>query len=159
MVFFSGGEVAENEVDIADLGTQGVVGAEAEAGESVGAEVGGDGFETVVAATTAFFAEAELTKVEVKIVAEDEDVFGRDFVEVSEGLDGFAGVVVEILGFDEEIFAVFEPERAHFGLLPGEIFDFGIKIEGEEAEIVASEVVFWAGIAEADDEIHKDIIT
>lgn len=43
--------------------------------------------------------------------------------------------------------------------MPGEIFDFGIKIECQEAEVVAGEVVFRAGIAEANDKFHESIIT
>lgn len=62
------------------------------------------------------------------------------------------------MGFDKNPVAVFEPEGVEFGFLPGEIFDFGIKIKCQEAEVVASEVVFWAGVAEADDEFHRYII-
>lgn len=70
-----------------------------------------------------------------------------------------AGFVVESLRFEENAVAFFEPEGVEFGLFPGEIVDFGVKIEGEEAEIVAGEVVFVAGVAEANDEFHGVIIT
>ena len=71
-----------------------------------------------------------------------------------EGLDGLAGVVVVILGLDKDAIAVFEPDGAHFGVLPSEVFDFGVEIERQEAKIVPSEIVFTLGIAEADDELH-----
>ena len=35
----------------------------------------------------------------------------------------------------------------------------GIKIESKEAEVMASEVVFVAGVAEADNELHRGIIS
>lgn len=35
---------------------------------------------------------------------------------------------------------------------------FGIKIQSKKAEIVASEIVIGAGIAEADEELHEFII-
>lgn len=37
--------------------------------------------------------------------------------------------------------------------------NFGIKIKGEKAEIMASKVVFVPWIAKANDEFHRDIIT
>lgn len=43
--------------------------------------------------------------------------------------------------------------------LPIVTLDFEIKIEGEEAEIVAGEVIFISGVTEADDEFHEPIIT
>lgn len=110
--------MTEDKVDVADLGAERVIGAEAEAGEVFGAEVGDDGFETVATAATAFFTEANLTKIEIEVVADDEDVFGRDFVKMREGLDGFAGIVIEVLGFDKDIVAGFEPECAKFRLFP-----------------------------------------
>lgn len=36
--------------------------------------------------------------------------------------------------------------------------DFGIKIKQKKAKIMASEVVFWAGITESDDEFHRIIV-
>lgn len=63
------------------------------------------------------------------------------------------------MGLDKDAVAVFEPEGAEFGLLPGEMLDFGIKIEGEKAVIMAGKIVFWTGVAEADDEFHEIIIT
>lgn len=73
--FFGGSEMAKDEVSIADLSAGRVVGAEAEAGEIFGVEVLDEGFKAIIAAGAAFFAETELTKGEVEVVAEDEDVF------------------------------------------------------------------------------------
>ena len=94
--------MSEDEVDIADLLAHGrVVGAEAEARELVGAEMGGDGFEAVIAAAGPVFAVAESAELKIKVITDHEDVFGGNFVEVGEGLDGLAGFVVEGLRFDE----------------------------------------------------------
>lgn len=136
--------MAKDEIDIADLGgglslsvameivaeVEVVVSAEAEAGEVFSAEVGDDGFEAIIAASGAFLAEAELAEGEIEVVADHEDVGGSDFVKTSESLDGLARIIVEILGFDEGGVGGFEPEGAEFGLLPGKIMSFGIKIEG-----------------------------
>jgi len=118
-------------------------------------EIFGDGLEAVVAAATAFGAVAETVERKIEVVADDEDVFEGDFVEIGEFGDGATRVVVKSLGFDEDFVAGFQPEGVELGLLPGfEVVNFGIKIEGEEAEVVAGEVVFWARVAEADDEFH-----
>ncbi len=157
--FFVGGEAAEDEVGVADFLAEVVVScAEAKAGKIGSMEVFGDGFETVVAAAAAFGAVAQGAKGQVEIITDDEDVFEGDFVEIGKLDDGAAGIVIEGLGFDEDLVAVFEPEGVVFGFLPGEIVDFGIKIKSEKAKIVAGEVVFWAGVAKADDEFHEDII-
>lgn len=157
---FFGGEAAEDEVDVAKGAAEVVVaGAEAKAREIGGVERFGDGFETVVATAATFGAVARGAEGEVEIVADDEDVLEGDFVEIDELLDGAAGIVVESLGLDEDFVAGFEPEGVKLGFLPVEMVDFGIKIKGEEAEIVAREIVFGAGITEADDEFHEDIIT
>lgn len=74
---------------------------------------------------------------------------------MSESLSGDAGIVVEVLRFNKDIIFVFEPQGVKLGFLPSEIVDFSVKIEGEEAEIVASEVVFVSGVPEADNEIHE----
>lgn len=156
---FFGGEAAEDEFDVAEgVAEVGVVGAEAETGEVGGVEVASDGFETVVAAAGAVEAVADFSEGEVEIVADDEEVARGEFVEVEEGTDGLAGFVVEGLGFDEEAVAVFEPEGIEFWFLPIKMVDFCVKVKSEKAEIVASKVVFVAGVAEADNEFHGAII-
>lgn len=151
--------MSENEVDVADLLAYGeVVGAETEARELVGAEMGGDGFEAVIAAAGPVFTVAEDAKLKIKVITDHEDVLGSDLVEASEGLDGLTGFVVEGLGFDEDGASLFQPDGAEFGLLPVKLMDFGVKIQRQEAEVVAGEVVLVAWVAEADDETHGYII-
>lgn len=158
--FFLGSETAEDEVDVAELLAEFIVPcAKAETGEIGGVEVFGDGFETVVAAGAALGAVTKTIERQVEVVADDEDVLERNSVEIGEFGDSAAGIVVESLGFDEDFVAVFKPEGMEFGFLPGEIFDFGIKIKCQKTEVVASEVVFWARVTEPDDEFHESIIT
>lgn len=157
--FFFGGEATEDEVDVAEFLTEGVVPcAEAKAWKVGCVEGFGDGFEAVVAATTASHAIAKTVERQVEIVADDENVLEGNFVKIDKFGNGATGIVVESLRFDEDFVAVFEPNGMEFGFLPVEIFNFSIKIEGEKAEVVASEVVFGAGVAEADDEFHEGII-
>ena len=148
--------MSEDEVDVADLLAYGeVVGAETEARKLVGAEMGGDGFETVVAAAGPVFAVAESAKLKIKVITDYKNVFGSDLVEAGEGLDGLAGFVVEGLRFDENGASLLQPDGAEFGLLPVKLMDFGVKIQRQEAEVMAGEVVLSAGITEADDETHR----
>lgn len=156
---FFGGEAAEDEFDVAEgVAEVGIVGAEAEAGEVGGVEVAGDGFEAIVAAAGAVEAVADFPEGEVEIVADDEEVARGEFIEVEEGADSLAGFVVESLGFDEKAVAVFEPEGIEFWFLPIKMIDFRVKVKSKKTEIVASKVVFVAGVAEADDEFHGVII-
>ncbi len=158
--FFFFREVAEDEVGIAQFGTESVVvSAEAEAGEVFCAEMLDDGFEAVVAASGAFLTGAKLAEGEVEIVTDGEDVGGRDFIEVGESADGEADVVVESLGFDEEGGSLFAPDGVEFCVgFPSEMVDFEVEIERKEAEVMAGEVVFLAWVTEGDDEIHERII-
>ena len=149
----------ENEVDVADLLTDGgVVGAETEAWELVGAKVSGDGFEAVIAAAGPVFAVAESAKLKIKVITDHENIFGDDLVKAGEGLDGLAGFVVEGLRFDENGASLLQPDGAEFGFLPAELMNFGVKIQRQKAKIVASEVVLVAWVTEADDETHGYII-
>lgn len=45
-----------------------------------------------------------------------------------------------------------------FGFFPSKMMNFGIKIKQKKAEIMTGKVVFWAGITETDNEIHKNIV-
>ena len=146
----------ENEVDVADLLTDGgVVGAETKARELVGAKVSGDGFEAVITATGPVFAVAESAKLKIEVITDHENVLGGNLVEVGEGLDGLARFVVEGLRFDENGASLLQPDGAEFGLLPVKLMNFGVKIQRQEAEVMAGEVVLSAGITEADDETHR----
>lgn len=75
---------------------------------------------------------------------------------MQEGLDGFAGIIVVGLGFEEDIVTRFEPEGVEFWLLPVEVMDFGIKIKRQKSEIVTGKIVFILWVAEADNEFHGD---
>ena len=160
MGFFVGGETGEDEVGVAELLSSGGVGAEAEAGELVGTEVFDDGFQAIVAAGGAGGAEANGAEGEGEIVAGDESLFEGDFVEVDDLADGATDFVVETGGFDEEGVAYFGDLSVEFFVgLPGEAQGFGVEVEGEEAEVVAGEVVLRAGVAEGEDEVfHGDIV-
>ena len=147
--------MSEDEVDVADLlAYGGVIGAEAEARELVGAEMSGDGFEAVIAAAGPVFAVAKGAKSEVKVVANHENVLGGNLVKAGEGWDGLAGVVIEGLGLDEDGASLLQPDGAEFGFLPVKLMDFGVKIQRQEAEVMAGEVVLSARIAETNDEAH-----
>lgn len=78
----------------------------------------GEGFEAVVAAGRAVGAKADLAEIEVKIIADRENIAGRNFVEMSESLDGDAGIIIEILRFEEDVVAGLAPDSPKFGLLP-----------------------------------------
>lgn len=124
---FVGGEFTEDKLRVAESSADvGIIRADTEAGEIASAEGGSDGFEAVIAATGAFGAVADLAEIKVKIVADDEEVGEAKFVKMDEFLDGATGIVIEILGFDEDAVAIFSPEGAEFGLLPVEVVDFGI---------------------------------
>ena len=149
----------KDKVDVADLLTYGeVVGAETEARELVGAEMSGDRLEAVIAAAGPMFAVAESAKLKIKVITDYENVLGGNLVEVGKGLDGLARFVVEGLRFDENGASLLQPDGAEFGFLPAELMDFGVKIQRQEAEVVAGEVILSAGITEADDETHSYII-
>lgn len=117
-----------------------------------------DGFEAIITSAGASEAIASGAEVELEVIAKDENIGRWDFVKMGESLDGLAGIIIKSLRFEEDLVAVFEPESVHFGLLPVEMVDFGIKIKRQKPEIMASEIIFWAGITEADDEFHEDII-
>ena len=69
---FFGGKFAKNEFGVADfLANCGIISADAEARKIASVEGCGDGFEAIIAAAGAMRPEAELTEIEVKIVAND----------------------------------------------------------------------------------------
>ena len=153
MFFWS--KTAEDEIGVAELAPDGIIaGAKAETGEVAGAEVGDDGPEPVVATVGAGFAVAEGAKGEIEVVAEDENILGRNFIKLGKIADGQARIVVELLGFDKDTVAICEGESAMFGVgLPGEISNFGVKIEGQKAEVVTGKIVLVTGVAETDNKV------
>lgn len=153
---FGRGEFTEDKLCITEgLADVGVIRPNAEAGEIARAEGGGNGLKTIVAAAGPFGAVADLTEFEVKIITDDENIVGSEFVKMDEFLDGAPGFVVEILGLDEKIIAGFGPESAKFGFfLPAEIMNFGVQIEGQKANVVTGEIIFCARVAETDEKFH-----
>lgn len=77
---------------------------------------------------------------------------------MSKSLHRFTGIIIKSLRFDEKNVAKFEPNSIKFGFLPIKLMDFSVKVEQKEAKIMTREIVFWAGIAEANDELHGFII-
>lgn len=132
----------------------GIIRANAEAGEIARTESSGNGLKAIVAAAGAFGAVADLTEFEVKIITDDEEIAGSEFVKMDEFLDGAPGFVVEILGLDEKIIAGFGPESAKFGFLPAGFMNFGVQIEGQKANVVTGEIIFCARVAETDEKFH-----
>lgn len=105
-------------------------------------------------------AKTELAEIEVEVVADDEDVFGRDFIELGEFLHSRAGEIVESLGFDKNGVGGFGVDGGELGgFMPGELAGFEIKIKSKKAKIMTSEVVTRARVAEANNQFHKSIIT
>lgn len=128
-LLFFGGEAREDEIDVAELRAKlVVVGAEAKPRKIFGAEVVCDRFEAVIAATGAFSAVADGLERQVEIVADGEDVGGVDFVVVGKIFDGEAGIVVKIIGFEENTVTIFKPDGVHFLIFPGEMVNLGIEV-------------------------------
>lgn len=150
--FFVGSEVVEDEIDVAEAGAHSrIMSTEAKAGKIFGVKMRNDRFEAVVTAAAAVKAEANGTKIEVEIVANNENVLRRNFIKMAEGLDGLAGFIVISLGFNEESATSFEPEGVHLGFLPIEIMNFGVKIKSQKTKIVASKIILSFGVAKSDD--------
>lgn len=160
MFLFFGREATKDEFDIAKGGTEAaIVSAKTKTWKIGATEMASDGFESIIATTGAFGAIADFSEWEVEVIANYKDIARGDFVKIKEFTNGMARFVIKGLRFDEESVAIFEPEGVKFRFLPVEMVDFGIKIKGEEAEIMPSEVVFGARVAETDDEFHDEIIT
>ena len=133
--------------------TEGVVPcAETETGEFVGAKRSDDGFEAIIATGRAFGAVASGAKIEVKIVTNDQNIRGGDFVIIHKGLDGSTGFIVVVLGFHEDKIACTAPDspKARF-VMPIKVVELKIKIKGQKAKIMPSKIILIARIAEPDD--------
>jgi len=118
-----------------------------------------NGFEAVAAAGGSGGAVAELAEGESEIVADDEDIFQGYFVEIDDGREGDAGEIVVRAGFNEESVVVLGYARGEFFAgSEGERMGASKKIESEEAEIVAGEVVLLAGVAEGENEVFHGVI-
>ncbi len=155
MGFFGIRKVAEDEVDIAELLTKvRIVSTQPQAWEFGSMEVIRDRFEPVVAATRAFGAVANGGERQIEVIAKHQNVGGGEFVKMEELLYREPNFIIKCLRFDKNMIAGFKPKSVHFGLLPFEMVNFGIKIQGEKAEIVARKIILVAWVAKTDDEFH-----
>jgi len=93
-----------------------VVATDTEARKIVGAEMFGDGLETIIAASSAGGAIAESAKRKIEIIADYKDIVRGDFVKIGESADGEAGFVVKSLGFNEDVLVVFDVFGVKFGV-------------------------------------------
>lgn len=93
-----------------------VITTDTEARKIVGAEMFGDGLETIIAASSAGGAIAESAKRKIEIIADYKDIVRGDFVKIGESADGEAGFVVESLGFNEDVLTVFDVFGVKFGV-------------------------------------------
>ena len=97
--FFVGGKFPEHMAD--HLAGLAAADAEFETWERVGSEVLEDGFDTVVAAGGAFFAEAEGAQWEGDVVVNNQDLLRAPFVEREYLMNGAATQVHERLRFEQ----------------------------------------------------------
>ena len=130
--------------------------ADLDAGELVGAEAGDDGFQAVVAAGRAVFADAELADGERNVVKEDEHPLRRDLIKVRGSLDRDAGGVHKGLRLHEKQPLAVEVRLRGEGLesLLGNL-DLQARsqqVKGHETGIVTGLLVFRARIAEPRDQ-------
>ena len=88
-------EFGQYEIYVPDLLAEFIIGGtDAKAWEIFSPKLGDAGFETIIAASAALFAEAQLAKFEVKIIANDQKVARLKFIEVHDGACGTADFVV-----------------------------------------------------------------
>lgn len=98
-----------------------------------------------------------MAKVEVEIVADDEEIGWRYFIERTNGGESLTNFIIEGLGFDIEAIdgRVVVDLGVEFGVVfESELIKLGVKIEGEEAKVVACEIVILARVAKTDDNLH-----
>lgn len=75
LLSFFGGKFAKNEFGVADfLANCGIISADAEARKIASVEGCGDGFEAIITTAGAFGAVANLAEIEIKIIADDENI-------------------------------------------------------------------------------------
>lgn len=80
-VLLGGGEMSEDEVDVAELLADGrITSTETKAGKILGLEMLNNRFEAVVPSTGAVFAVAEFAELEVKIITNHEEILRTELV-------------------------------------------------------------------------------
>ena len=130
--------------------------ADADAGEVLAAETGDNALEAVVAARRAGGPDAQLAGVLGDVVAQDDDVVGRDLEEARQRADGVAREVHISQGLQEhDLVAVclaLPPQALKLGLGDGDAPLAGQIVQRGKACVVTGAVVFRLRIAEAGNE-------
>ncbi len=151
------GEFRQNKINIANALAEIVVaGAKAKTWEIVGAKMRNGRFEAIIAAGATPLAEANLAELEVKIVADDQEILWCKLVIIANELKALADVVIKSLRLNEKRLAVLVIEHAVLLVFfPCKATKFRIKIQRQKTEVVTREIVFLAWITEAGDYFHK----
>src|SRR5512133_1393248 len=155
------GEIAEY-VGIDERLVAGVADAEAHASIII-AHMRGDRAQTVVSGIAAADLHTQLSRREVELVVEHDDVVELDLVEPRRLVHGAAGIVHESLRLDQDdalagdlAFAATRLEvraERRKSIAPRD------RLDRHEADIVATARMSRTGIAEADEEQHGDLST
>ena len=151
---------------IAHLGTQDFprikigTGADFDAGEILGAQVGDDVLDAVMTTGGAGGPHPQLAHGEGHVIVDHQHMVGGNFVELRSLTDGFAGEVHIGLGLHHQ--ALLAPEaddvigRLELHFVQFHVQLFRQQIHREKAHIVAGVLIFLAGIAQAHDEpVHR----
>ena len=136
--------------------------ADAEAEEVFGAECTDDVFDAVVSGRSGAKRFADFSKRDIEIVVDDGDVARPYFVELRNVSHGVSGTVHKCRGASEKNFLGSDSSLGTFrskrGVFP-EGWKFPVvadKVETGESGIMSCANIFFAGIAETDDEVHRD---
>ena len=135
-------------------------GADFDAGEILGTQVGDDVLDAVVTAGGAGGPHPQLAHGEGHVIVDHQHMVGGNFVELRSLMDGFAGEVHIGLGLHHQ--ALLAPEaddvigRFELHFVQFHVQLFRQQIHREKAHIVAGVLIFLAGIAQAHDEpVHR----
>ena len=132
--------------------------ADADAAVVFAAEVFREAFYAVMASTTASHAGADLPKVNVEFVVYHNYLFEAEFIEVENGLHGFAAEVHESLRLAEYnarvAYRFHRGETFHICFIhPGwKIVLFCKLVETVKTDVVPCAVIVFPGIAKADEQ-------
>ena len=125
-------EFREDEIDIADLFTDRfIAGTEAQTRKIFIAEFANGGFEAIITAGGAALAIAKLAKVEIKVIANDQEVRNIRLVEVNYRANATSDVVIKSLWLYKKqiVFVVASDLGEKFSFaLPVDLGEFGVKI-------------------------------
>ena len=130
--------------------------ADADAGKAVAAQPGDDALQAVVAACRAGRPDAQLAGVLGDVVAQDDDMVGRDLEKARQRRDGIAGKVHVGQGLEQHhlmaVHFTLAPQALEFGLAHADAPFAGQVVQRGKARVVACAVVFGLGVAQAGDQ-------